>query len=157
MIILFIHCMQYYSVMFNIISIMSTIDVLLCLYNMLCYIVYLTTLNCTRCTKVTSRQIFNNLLPITKRLQSMLLCQIIVIIWSIIVTKWLQSGGYFQTKGYKMVTILRGVITSKPHLINIPTILKKYITLFNKIFNIKITLFNTFNKFININKFPTFI
>lgn len=118
MIILFIHCMRYYSVMFNIISIMSTIDVLLCLCNMLCYIVYLATLNCARCTKVTSCQIFNNLSSVTKWLQSMLLCQIIVIIWSIIVTKWLQSGGYFQTKGYKMVTILHVVITSTTHLIN---------------------------------------
>lgn len=157
MIILFIHCMQYYSVMFNIISIMLTIDVLLCLYNMLCYIVYLATLNCAICTKVTSCQIFNNLLLVTKQLQSMLLCQIIVIIWSIIMTKWLQNGGYLQTKDYKMVTNLQGVITPHTHLINIPTILKKYITLFNKLFNIKITLFNTFNKFININKFPTLL
>ena len=109
MIILFIHCMRYYSVMLSIISIMSTIDVLLCLYNMLCYIVYLATLNCTKYTKVTSCQIFNNLSSVTKWLQSMLLCQIIVIIWSIIMTKWLQNGGYLQTKGYKMVTNLRVV------------------------------------------------
>lgn len=129
----------------------------MCLCSLLCYIVYLVTLNCARCTKVTSCQIFNNLSSVTKRLQSMLLCQIIVIIWSIIVTKWLQNGGYLQTKGYKMVTILRVVITYYTHLTNIKIILKKHITLFNKLFNIKLTLFNTFNKFININKFPTFI
>ena len=49
---------------------------------------------------------------------------IIDIIWSIIVTKWLQKGAIFQTKSYKMVTKSFEVITPNTQLITLNLLTK---------------------------------